>query len=230
MRAFATLAVIGTAAVSVAAPFGAEADGDLLDARGPWEKLTVPSEAAARFDFRDAGTVRIAADEAVGFLYRPVRERCGPCARVRWSWRVDEPMPPSDQGKADADDRALAVHLWFDTGNRDKTLRGDLAALWGYPTVTHAITYVWGGVRPAGTFVQNPYYDRGKLVILRESGAATGRWRTERRDLAADIRRAFGNGVSVADLEYVAVSADTDNTDSQSRGRVRGLRLAAADD
>ncbi len=196
---------------------------DLLGDRGAWETLTVDDAPAADFAFADAGALRVEADGAVAFLYRPVD---GAPAGVAWDWRVDDGIAATDPAAKGEDDRPIAVHLWFDTGDRSKTLYGNLARLLGYPTVTHGITYVWGATRPEGAFVTNPYYERGRILVLRRSAGTSQGWVTERRDITADLTRAFPKAdIAPADLAYVVVSADTDDTGGRSRARVRALRL-----
>ena len=129
-----------------------------------------------------------------------------------------------------SDDRAVAVHFWFDTGDRSSTLFGRVAQLFGYPKVSHAITYVWGGVRGAGSVLRNPYFPNGAIIILRDRSALPGRWYDERRDLAADLRQAFGDTVGVQHLRYVALSGDTDDTSTRSLARVSDLLLIADED
>lgn len=202
----------------------ADPGSGLLAAREAWAKLTVDDAPAADFAFSDGGTLRVEADGAVAFLYRAVN--AAP-AGIAWAWRVDEGIAATDPTAKGKDDRPIALHLWFDTGDRDKTLYGDLARLMGYPTVTHGITYVWGATRPEGSLVTNPYYERGRILVLRRSAAASRGWVTERRDIAADLARAFPDAaIAPGDLAYVVVSADTDDRGGRSRARIRNLGLA----
>jgi hypothetical protein len=205
------------------------ANADLLTPSSAWTRLTVPNEPATEFRWREDGGLAVRADNAVAFVHREV-EPDAHAAVASWRWRLDQGIPPTDQARRGGDDRPVAVHLWFDTGNDDETLHGTMARLWGYPTVTHALTYVWGGTRPAGTFLENPYYKRGELIVLQPSDAPTGAWMRERRDIAADLKRAFGDGVQVSDLDYVAISADTDDTDTRSRALLNDLRLQPRQD
>ncbi len=206
-------------AIVLVRPAGA---ADLLADPGAWEKLTVDDAPAADFAFGDGGTLRVEADGAVAFLYRPVD---GAPHRIAWDWRVDDGIAATDPAAKGEDDRPIAVHLWFDTGDRRKTLYGDLARLLGYPTVTHGITYVWGATRAEGGIVANPYYERGRILVLRRSAGPSAGWVTERRAITADLARAFPKAdIGPADLAYVVVSADTDDQGGRSRARIRNLR------
>jgi len=201
------------------------AAADLLRARDAWTKLTVDDAPAASFAFDD-GTLTVTADGAVAFLYREVRDTTP--SRVAWRWRVDEGIPATDPTRKGDDDRPIAVHLWFDTGDDDKTLYGTTAEWLGYPAVTHAITYVWGATQEAGTVLDNPYFERGRIVVLRRSATASNGWIGQSRDLDADLRRAFDGNVQARDLAYVVISADTDDQGGRSRARITDLRPRAA--
>lgn len=70
-------------------------------------------------------------------------------------------------------------------------------------------------------FCRAPYLGaRGKTVVLR--GAGTGQAR-ESVDLAADFRRAFGG--QATSLVGLAVSGDSDDTDTMIRARISSLTM-----
>lgn len=209
--------VVGTAATAN----GVE-EGDLFVDRSAWRFVGAPGVPDAVFEF-DKDALVVSAEAALGFLYRPA-----PAAdTLAWRWRVDRPIPPSDQAVKGADDRAVAVHLWFDTGRPEDLVFGSLTRAYGYPRVTHLITYVWGGTRPRESIVANPYYERGVVIVLQPGQTPPDAWRTERRDIAADLLWAFGDDVRADDLAYVAVSADTDHFNQNAAARVAELRLEA---
>lgn len=195
---------------------------DLLRDASAWRFVGAPGTPAAEFDFEDGG-LSVRAENAVGFLYRPVSD----AKTLVWRWRVDQPIPPSDQAEKGADDRAVAVHLWFNTGRSEDLVFGPLTRAYGYPRITHLITYVWGGSRPRGSVVVNPYYDRGVVIVLRPGETPLRAWTMERRDIQADLLEAFGGAVRLDDLAFVAVSADTDHLRERAAARVADLRLEA---
>ena len=87
------------------------------------------------------------------------------------------------------------------------------------------MTYVWGGKRPIGSIIDNPYFDKGKSIIVRNAKDTVGRWRSETRNLADDLRRAFGDTRKLGSLTYIAVSGDTDDTGSRNTARVKKLQI-----
>jgi hypothetical protein len=83
------------------------------------------------------------------------------------------------------------------------------------------LVYVWGGDHARGDVLDSPYLEaRGKTLILR--GAGTGA-HTETVDLAADYARIFG-GTPQA-LVGIAVSADSDDTETAIRAQISGMTI-----
>jgi hypothetical protein len=66
-----------------------------------------------------------------------------------------------------------------------------------------------------------------RYLVLRGPESGPGSWREERRDIAADFRRLFGDeSREVPRLLAVGVGADADNTGGRSRAYLTGLTLA----
>jgi hypothetical protein len=63
--------------------------------------------------------------------------------------------------------------------------------------------------------------------VLRPADSPTGQWFEERVDIAQDYREAFGE--DPPDPTQVAISADTDDTGSTSRGFVADLAFVGRD-
>ncbi len=77
------------------------------------------------------------------------------------------------------------------------------------------VCYVWDRQVAAGSAVPNPYSRRMRYLVLRS--AETGRWHEERRDVAADFLKLFGDEAEAAPVVIgVAVGADADNTAGRS--------------
>ncbi len=214
---------IGIALAAAAACLATSAArADLIGDGKNWDVATVPNEAASRFTYPAPGEVDVESDGSVAFLYREVDPPTS--GGVAWNWRVDRSAGNADQFAKGADDRAIAVHLWFfREGTGADTLFGGVAEFLGYPRISHALTYVWGGAdRPEGPQA-NPYFDSGRIVVLRTEDMPKGEWLPERRDLARDVRAAFGDAVSLQDLKFVAISSDTDNQGGLARARIKDL-------
>lgn len=196
-----------------------------------WTLVSVPNRRVARFAAgpfvpgpvvpgpvvpAPIGTIAIAADNAVGFLLRPVPIGTGARDRVTWRWRVDAAPPatsPADKGR---DDRPVAIQVIYrEAGDSDGIL--DDVRRWLFGVLVHdayagrVLTYMWGGTLPAGTRLQNPYRPGdGAIIVLRAAESPLGRWQTETVDPAADYRWAFGRDAPAP--THIALSADTEDS------------------
>ena len=93
------------------------------------------------------------------------------------------------------------------------------------------LCWVWGGPEAAGSFIDNAFSRRVRYVVLRTAADASGTWLEERRDIAADFRRAFGDewpakNAGLPPLTAVLVGADADNTGGSSVAHIADLRFA----
>ncbi|MBT6090297.1 MAG: DUF3047 domain-containing protein [Rhodospirillaceae bacterium] len=220
----------GLGAILIAGPAVALDLNFTPDLKSAGWRMHVPrGKQAAEFLIESTGSLTVQADSQVAFLYTFVPDDPLPGHTLRWSWRVDKDFPGTNLSDQGSDDRPLAVHVYFadqDAGLLKKMGRG-MAAMFGVPVSGEAITYVWGGQRPVGTMIPNPFMDDGEGVLfIRQSPGftATGQWVDETVDLAADYRAAFGGELSA--VSVIAVSADTDDTGAQSQAQIRDLQLA----
>jgi len=84
------------------------------------------------------------------------------------------------------------------------------------------LMYVWGGQGERGDVQKSPFLgEGGRMIILRPAKTEAGQWFKERIDIAEDYRRIFGNEAPPA--MSIAVSSDTDDTESQVRGLIANL-------
>ncbi|MEM8774339.1 MAG: DUF3047 domain-containing protein [Pseudomonadota bacterium] len=191
-----------------------------------WQDIKVPGIAENRYQIRDQ-VLKVQSDNSVSFRYFKLPASIQRPDFVSWSWKVDSFSEVVPQTVAGRDDRPLAIHIWFDDGS-DKSLFGNLGTLFGYPKVGHLLTYVWGADDAVGSVLQNPHYEKGKLIILVGDQGKTGEWSKVTRDIVRDYRRAFGTSPDMSDLRYIAVSADSDDLDGHSVGAVRSLSLKSS--
>lgn len=199
----------------------ATAAADLLADAADWAPLRHPVRPDAAFAFGAEG-VAVTGDGALGVRFRDAPPAL---ATLSWRWRVDAAPVAVRHDLRGADDRAVAVHLWFDDGEDAADQRyGPLLRLLGYPRVTHALTYVWGGQQPVGAVVASPYHARGRLMVLRGDAAPAGVWLAETRDVAADVARAFGSEAGpTTPPRYIAISTDGDDTGAVTAAAVANL-------
>ncbi|MEO0750340.1 MAG: DUF3047 domain-containing protein [Pseudomonadota bacterium] len=186
-----------------------------------WRTLKIPGARENQFRL-NGDALQVISDGSVSFRYMELPRNSVPPATLSWRWRVDRHSPLASQAQKGRDDRPLAIHVWFDTQGR-ASLFGNLASLTGRPKIGHLLTYVWGATEPAGTVLANPYYDKGRVIVVVGSDGRTGQWRDVRRDVVEDYRRAFGTAPDMSALRYIAISADTDDLSGRSSAFVRAL-------
>ncbi|MEM7750728.1 MAG: DUF3047 domain-containing protein, partial [Pseudomonadota bacterium] len=181
-----------------------------------------------KFAITRSGEMRVRSDMSVAFFVRRMQhdqeeKPQGVSPAISWRWRVDGTVTPTDLAARGGDDRPIAIHLFFGQRRQQNSF---FAKLFGtFPPHGHALTYVWGGKRPIGSIIDNPYFDKGKIIIVRNAKDKVGRWRSETRNLADDLRRAFGDTRKLGSLTYIAVSGDTDDTGSRNSARVKKLQI-----
>ncbi len=205
-------------------------------ALGPgWRVAGLPRQAApltrygvAEIDGRAA--VRLTASASYGNLVFDLPGQPAP-ARLRWSWRMDQPNPAVDLARKEGDDAAAKVCLAFELPlERVPFVERQVLRLarsrTGEALPAATLCWVWGRAEAREAVIANPYSRRVRVIVLRNEGDASGRWFDEDRDVAADWRRAFGDeSAEVPPLAAAIVAADADNTGATSVAHVAGLRF-----
>ena len=167
----------------------------------------------------EALTVR--SDDTVSLVWTRLPEGEWDARNATWLWQVDESVPPTDLTEKGGDDRNLALYFVFlPQAVAERAKQSDLKDLLDEPDV-RVLMYVWGGDHPNGSILPTPYLgERGRTIIRRQ--ARTGA-EAETADLAADYEAAFGEPVQ--SLVGLAVSADSDDTNSHIEAKISRLRL-----
>lgn len=132
---------------------------------------------------------------------------------LSWRWKVAAPLPPHDERTKRGDDFAARVYVTFRyepsrAGAATRLKYRLVKALYGEFPPHAGISYVWAAREPVGTSWPNPYTERVRMVALRSGPAEAGVWLSERRDVGADYRSAFGE--DPPPLSGVVVMTDTD--------------------
>jgi len=226
------MALPAVAALLWAAPAAWAQDKNLLtpfssataaQAPSPWHFTTLPNKSPTRFevDLLDGQRVlKVDADNSYGNLVHPTRVELNDKATLAWRWRVENFVEGADLRTRSGDDGAAKVCVFFDfPGDRlsvgERTRLALARRATGEAVPTETLCYVWDNKEAKGNEFDNAFTKRIRMVVL-ESGATAkpGGWTSERRNLLADYKRAFGEeaGDIRPDVTAVAVSADADNT------------------
>ena len=170
---------------------------------------------------REGARLDVVSDNSVSLIYTPLGRDFWNMRTARWSWRVEESAPATDLVRKGGDDRNLSIYAVFLPPDEAERLRGEsVTSLLEAPTA-RVLTYIWGGAYNRGALMPSPYLgERGVAVMLRPAGAGDF---AEQVDFAADVKSAFGaEGMALVGL---AVSADSDDTDSRIRASISDLVL-----
>lgn len=139
-----------------------------------------------------------------------------------WSWTVEKSVPPTNLAQKGGDDRNISLYFVFVPESIAPSLEGaGIRSLLGNDQV-RIMQYAWGGNHARGQVIPSPYAPPGQGVTIALRQAGTGA-HNESVDLTADYARAFGGQPGA--LVGLAVSGDSDDTDSMIRAAIGNLSL-----
>jgi hypothetical protein len=229
------LATVAALAALLLAPLPAAADwvGRFDAGLAPWAELRFVKNRPAntwalrRWDGVEALEVR--SEGSMSLMARPVAVARARTPVLCWRWRIERVLEGADLTRKAGDDQAARVYLGLALpperlGVGDRMALALARARFGEQVPDAAINYVWDNRQRAGSEHPNAYTGRTTMVVQRSGGAERGRWVSERRDVAADIRRLHGPG---ARLVQLAVGADTDDTGGSALSGFAELRFVA---
>ena len=154
-----------------------------------------------------------------------------PAQHLQWSWRVDVPNTAADLRSKSGDDTAVKVCVSFDLPMEqlpfiERQKLRMLRDITGEPLPAATLCYVWDHKLPVGTLLDNAYTRRLRQIVLRNAADGQNQWRDERRDVAADFLRAFGDEATrMPSITAVIVGGDADGTGATTRAHVADLQL-----
>jgi hypothetical protein len=168
----------------------------------------------------DGGASGLATERRIDLTNYPILE---------WRWRVDGVVQDGNARTKDGDDYAARLYVTFDYDDLGLADQVKLRALrlLGYDEIpTRALNYIWGNRVDRHTILENAYTDWVMMVAVRSGEEQAGTWVTERRNVLADYRAAFGGDPPA--VNGVALMTDTDNTDGEATAYYGDIRFRAA--
>jgi Protein of unknown function (DUF3047) len=234
MKAFAILllfSVAATAIVSIAkdantplntqiaTPFSAIKPNTPVS--NAYRILTIPNAKANQFSIiDDAGVsvLKIESDNAAGSIALPFQRDPLPAPILSWRWKINRVLSNADIDRKTADDHAARVYVFFDVplatlSFTERTKIRLARSVAGSDIPTAALCYVWDNKAAVGETHLSPFTGRVRKIVLQSGAKNLNQWIVERRDVAADFRRAFGQ--EPPRIIGVAVGSDTDQTDEK---------------
>jgi hypothetical protein len=114
---------------------------------------------------------------------------------LSWRWKIANTIAGGDGRTRAGDDYAARIYVVFPH--------------WFFPR-TRTLNYIWANRLPRETVLANAYTGQAMMIAVESGGDRVGEWLTERRDIVADYRRAFGE--DPPQVGAIALMTDTDNT------------------
>jgi len=135
--------------------------------------------------------------------------------KLSWRWKVSNVYANGDVKRKSGDDYPARVYITFAydparVGFLEKAKYETARLIYGETPPLAALSYIWANRAPTGTTAANAYTDRVKMVVLQSGPARAGQWVTERRDIYADYKKAFGT--EPTRISGLAIMTDSDNT------------------
>jgi hypothetical protein len=200
----------------------------------PWQVVRIDRKVPAT-QYRRATVAGVPAIEArsvrsMALLARPISVDLSRTPILCWRWLVDAPVAAADMSRKSGDDYAARLYVAFDipdarmsAGTRVKLKLA--RSLFGRNLPDAALNYVWDNRNAVGTRRKSPYTDRAQLIVAETGAGRSGRWVTERANVAADFAAAFGGTATPIQL---AIASDTDNTGGSARAGFADIHFVGA--
>lgn len=166
-----------------------------------WEHKSFKGETDYRLQTIEGVTALSANSRAAGSgLFKERRIDLAQTPYLNWSWRIGNRLTGLNEQSKAGDDYAARVYV---------VVKGGLA-FWQ----TKAINYVWAGNSKKDSIWPNAFAgDHAMMLALRGPEAPLNSWQHEKRNVLADFKQLFGEGIRYIDA--VAIMTDTDNSNGQ---------------
>ena len=197
-----------------------------------WEPMGLGDADASEYALvRDGGTtvVRGRADDSASGLVRRFTLDAERFPVLTWRWKAENVIADGDIRRKSGDDYPARIYVTFDYDPADLSF-GDrlkyraLRAL-GYDDIPlRAISYVWANQAGETRPVKNAFTGWVQMVPVQSGPARVGTWQSERRDVVADYRAAFGE--APPPITGVAIMTDADNTGGEATAYFGDIRLS----
>ncbi len=170
---------------------------------------------------QEGNRLTVRSEDAVSLLWKELPKPAWTARNARWSWEVLESVPPTALDRKGGDDRNLSLYFVFLPEAVAEQMQGRTITKLLNEESVRVLMYVWGGNHRSGEILSSPYLGaRGKTIAMRPAGTGEARVAV---DLASDFSTAFGAAPGA--LVGLAISSDTDDTDSQVNAVISDLVL-----
>ncbi len=197
-----------------------------------WEPMTFSGiDRHTRYTLiQDDGRTVILADSrnAASGLIRSLRVDPADFPVIQWEWKIEHVLEKGDAGTRQGDDYAARIYVAFafdpDQASWWERARHKSAAMLSDKEIPgSALNYIWANRVPAESILTNPYLSESMMVAVQSGNTHASRWITEKRNIVADYRQAFGR--PPPEIIGVGIMTDTDDTGETTIGYYGDIRL-----
>lgn len=208
--------------------------GKTLRAESRWATWTFhPTKRTTRFRVVEEGGQRVleaVADRSISGLRHPLDVEPDDRPILEWRWKIDGTIAGADVGDRHGDDSPVRIVLAFDGDRSTLPVKEQMffervKLLGGHDLPYATLMYVWDNARAPESVVASPHTTRVQKIVVESGPRGVRQWRSYRRDIVADYRRAYGR--APGRLIGVAVVSDSDNTRQIARAWYGDIRLLA---
>ena len=173
-----------------------------------------------------------AADRSASAYVAFLKPKAAVPAALSWRWKTDALVPGADNRDKSREDAPLRVIVAFDGDpatlpeaeqkrfKRAKNLSGrDLPYA--------MLMYIWSDQVAVESLIPSAHTSQLKMLVVASGASGLGQWKSVRRNIAEDYRRAYG--AEPGRVLGVAVMTDTDNTGAKAVGQYSDIRFVCAD-
>lgn len=167
-----------------------------------WQEISFAGHTRYRIDYIDDRlALRAEGRESASGMIRRVKVDPLRCPTITWDWRADTIQTGAHLADKSRSDVVASIYLLF----------GDPGFLVD-PRQVPTLRYVWTGGDDARDRIIDSAFLPGTVrnIVVENGDAALGQWLSERRNVVADYRRAFGG--KPAHVHAVALFTDNDQT------------------
>lgn len=190
-----------------------------LDGLDQWKEHRFSGESSYILNRDDSGDIVLEASsrDASSAIYKSVDiPNGGEGALLSWQWKAVK-FPSGKENKDFAakkeNDFVLRIYAIFKSVN---------------PLMSETIQYVWDDHFPEGTHASSPSSDRVHVFVIESGPNPDGRWVEEVRNPVEDYEKLFGKK-PVRPFAGIGIMSDSDNTQSESQGDVKNIKILIPD-
>ncbi|MCL6416156.1 DUF3047 domain-containing protein [Aestuariirhabdus sp. Z084] len=206
----------------------ASADGPIPEA---WQPLTFSGLAPTDYRLVEEGERVIlcgVANASASGLVRRIDGNTDHFPEIAWEWRVSNVYSGARLGDRAGDDypARLYVTFAFQPERADWSTRlkyESYRVLYGEYPPHSVLNYVWANSEAPETFAISPYADNSIMLAVQGGEQYLNQWQFERRHIADDYRKVFGE--DPPPISGVALMSDADNTGQKATACFASIEL-----